>query len=477
MISRLNFEILSNPQKKKLVDAAYHIMEEIGVDVHLPEAVKLLEQADCQVDGIRVRIPREVTKRAVETAPKGIQIYDREGKEAMLLQGRNSYFGPGPTCPNFFDPYTGERRLAAKGDAAATALVSDALPNMDYVMSLTMIGDKTGVLADLHEVDAMVRNTTKPVCTWAFNAANMEDIFKMCACVVGGQEQLREKPFLIVYSEPTTPLAHSKDALEKLILAAKYGVPCIYTPGMILGGTALTTIAGSLPIGLAECLTGLVISQLAAPGAPFIGGTSGSPLDMKTMQTPYGAPEGNLLLGASNEVMRYLGLPSFDMTGATESKRVDAQAGIEVAMQAIISLQSGGNLIHDCGFMDVGMTGSLDHLVLCDEIISMAKRYCHGVEVDDERIGFDTVAAVGPGGNFLGEEHTFNFFRSDVWTPTLFERRPYDAWVSDGSKDMGTRVHEKMLAILEKHKPTPLAKEVEAELDAIIAGAEKRVAK
>ncbi|MDO4542800.1 MAG: trimethylamine methyltransferase family protein [Bacillota bacterium] len=464
--------MLNDDQKEKLVEACYHIMEDIGMDIHLPAAVDMLSAAGCEVDGLRVRIPREVTKKAIATAPTGIRIYDRDGKEAMLLEGRNSYFGPGPTCPNFFDPYTGQRRPATKADAAAAALVSDALPNIDYVMSLTMISDKTNVLADLEEVDAMVRNTTKPICTWAFNAENMEAIFKMCAAVVGGEDMLRQKPFLIVYSEPTTPLSHSKDALEKLIIAAKYGVPCIYTPGMILGGTSPTTIAGSLPMGLAECLTGLVISQLVAPGAPFIGGTSGSPLDMRSMQTPYGSPEASLLLGASNEVMRYLGLPSFDMAGATESKRVDAQSGVETAMEVLISLESGGNLIHDCGFMDIGMTGSLDQLVFCDEVISMAKRYCRSVEVDEDRIGFDTIASVGPGGNFLGEEHTFKFFRSDVWNPTLIERRPYDAWETDGSKDMATRVHEKMLTILENHKPGALAPEVLSTLDDILNRAE-----
>ena len=90
----------------------------------------------------------------------------------------------------------------------------------------------------------------------------------------------------------------------------------------------------------------------------------------------------------------------------TESKKVDAQSGAEIAMEILISLQSGGNLIHDCGFMDVGITGSLDQLVLCDEVIGMAKRYCQSVAVDDDRIGFDTIKAVGPGGE-LFERRTY----------------------------------------------------------------------
>ena len=475
MISQVEFRFLTEAKMDRLLDAGYQIMEEIGMDIHYGEARDLLAAAGCAVDGIRVKIPREITKKAIDTAPAGIQIYDRDGKEAMLLKDRNSYFGGGPTCPYFFDPKTGERRPAQKSDAATAAKVTDALPNIDYAMSLTMVGDETKVLADLHEIDAMVRNTTKPLAGWAFNRENMEDIFAICAAVAGGREQLRRKPFLIVYSEPTTPLTHSEEALKKLLLAAEYGVPCIYTPGMILGGTAPATIAGALPVGLADTLTGLVIAQLAYPGAPFLGGTSATPMDMKTMQTPYGAPETSMILGASNEIMHYLGLPSFDMTGATESKKIDAQAGIEVSMEALVSLMTGGNLIHDCGFMDIGMTGSADHLVLCDEIIGMAKRYCANFEVSDDTICVANTAAVGPGGNFLGAEHTFKYFRSEFWEPTLMERRAYDAWQADGAKDTAARVHEKLTAILESHQAEPLPAAVIAEIDAIIAAAEARL--
>ncbi|HMM07176.1 MAG TPA: trimethylamine methyltransferase family protein [Clostridiales bacterium] len=475
MISQLDFRLLTEAKMDQIIDGGYQLMEQIGMDIHYDKARDLLGAAGCSVDGIRVKIPRELTKKALALTPSGIQIYDRNGEQAMLLEGHNSYFGGGPTCPYFFDAETGERRLAKKSDAAASAKVTDALPNIDYAMSLCMIGDQTKVLADLHEIDAMVRNTTKPIAGWAFNKENMEDIFHICEAVAGGKEQLRAKPFLIVYSEPTTPLVHTEEALEKLLLAAEYGVPCIYTPGMIFGGTAPATIAGALAVGLADTFTGLVLAQLAFPGAPFLGGTSGTPMDMKTMQTPYGAPETSLILGASNEIMRYLGIPSFDMTGATESKKIDAQAGIEVSMEAMISLLTGGNLIHDCGFMDIGMTGSVDHLVLCDEIISMAKRYCKGFEVSDETICIDTITEVGPGGNFLKAEHTFKHFRSEFWQPAIMERRAYDAWKADGAKDTAQRVHEKLTEILETHRVEPLSDEVTAKIDAIIAAAEARL--
>lgn len=476
MISDIQIDYLNEEKIEKIVDAAFTIMETTGEEIHYEKAREILEKAGCTVEGLRVKIPREVTKKCIALAPDCIDIYDRNGNPAMKLTGRNTYFGGGPTCPYFYDARTGERRPAKKEDAAVSAKVTDALEHIDYAMSLVMVADETNVLADVHEVDAMVRNTTKPIASWAFTKENMEDLFHICEAVAGGAESLRKKPFLIVYSEPTSPLAHGEEALKKLLVAAEYHVPCIYTPGMILGGTAPATIAGGLATGLSEFLTGLVVAQLAYPGCPILGGTSATPLDMSTMQTPYAAPETSMILAASNQIMRYLGIPSFDMTGGNESKKIDAQIGMEVAMEAMVSLMSGGNLVHDCGFMDIGITGSADALILCDEIIAMAKRYCTNFEVSEETLPLETIDRVGPCGNFLSEEHTFRHFRNEFWQPTLLERRNYESWEADGSKDMAQRIHEKLQIILDTHEPEPLSDDVIAKIDAIIASAEKRIA-
>ncbi len=477
MISNLNPRLLSDRNIEKVLEAAYSILENTGAYVYYDKAVELLVANGCTADGIHVKIPKTLVKKCIESAPKGIQLYDRDGNESILLKGRNVYFGGGPTCCNFFDPYTGERRPPQKGDAAKAALVTDALPNIDFVMSLCMIADETPVLADVHEVDAMLRNTKKPIATWAFNGPNLDKILQMFAAVAGGVDKLREKPNVVIYNEPTTPLKHTKEAMEKMFVTSKYGVPALYTPGMIMGGTAPSTIAGALAVGLADEFVGLVVSQLLSPGTPFIGGTSGSPMDMQTMTTPYGAPCTSLLLGASNEVHRYLGIPSFDMAGATESKTVDAQAGIEATLEVMVSLLTGGNLVHDCGFMDCGLTGSLAMLVLDDEIIGMAKRTCRGVEIDDERIGLDVIDEVGPGGNFLQSLHTMEYFRDEFYFPSLIDRRGYEAWEADGKTTMGDRAAKKAVQILETHKVDALPDSVLKELDRLVAEAESTIKK
>ncbi|SCK02334.1 Trimethylamine:corrinoid methyltransferase [uncultured Eubacterium sp.] len=472
MKSNIKLTFLGEEKIKKIMEAVYTVMETVGADIHCPKAVELLQTAGCVVDGIRVKIPRTLVEECIESAPEMVRIYDRRGKETMLLGDRNSYFGSGPTCCNFIDPQTGERRLSRKEDAANTAKVVDALEHMDFAMSLVMIGDQTEKLADLHEVDAMLRNTTKPIATWAFTKKNLERIFEMCEAVAGGAEAFKERPFLIVYSEPTTPLTHTKDAIEKLMTAAEHYVPCVYTPGIIMGAAGPTSVAGCLTIGFAESLTGLVIHQLTAPGAPFIGGVGASPLDMKTMQAPYGTPEGNMLESASNEITRYLGIPGFDLAGATEAKTVDAQAGMEGMFGILISLLGGGNLIHDSGFIDIGLTGSLTHLVACNEMVGIAKRIAEGIDVSDALIGLDTIAEVGPGGNFLSTKHTYQYFKKEHLIADLVERRSYEAWESDGAKDYGMKAAEKVRYILEHHQAEPLAADVVKTIDKIIEEAE-----
>ena len=464
----LTLKLLSEEEIQQILNGAYKVLSQVGVEVKNAEALEVYANLGCGVNGTRVTIPREVVEKSLQTVPQYIDIYDREGNLAMKLGGRNSYYGSGPTCPNFIDPDTGERRTATKQDAVATAVVSDALPNIDYVMALVMINDSPRGLADIHEVDAMVRNSTKPIATWAFNGHNTQTIIDMCAGVKGGLKELQEKPFVIVYAEPTTPLTHCKEALDKLMILAKNRIPVIYSPGMIMGGTAPVTMCGALSVGISESLSGIVLHQAVCPGAPIISSAAGTILDMKHMKTPYGTPESLLMYAASSEIYRYLGVPSFGLAGATEAKSLDAQAGYESALQIFMNEGSGANLIHDVGFTDYGLTGSCNQLIMCDEIIGHVQRLFRGIDIDDGRMGFETVAKVGPGGNFLGEEHTFEYFRSDIWNNDISDRGSYEEWVDNGGKSLDVVVAEKFQSILANHKPIPLGKEVIDRLDAII---------
>ncbi len=477
MISNSKFQIMTDEKIEKVLSAAYEILAVTGANVHNDKALKLLAENGCEVDGVHVKFPTELIKKAIASAPKGVMIYDRNGKEAMNMTGRNIYYGSGPTCCNVYDPYTGERRTPKKQDAANAAKVCDALPNIDFAMSLCMIGDHEPILADIHETDAMIRNTTKPLSLWAFSGENLDTILQMCGTVVGGMDKFAEKPFVIVYNEPTTPMVHTKEAIDKVFVTAKYKIPAIYSPGMTLGASAPVTIAGALAVGLADCFVGLVISQLANPGTPFVAGVGASPMDMSTMQCLYGDPRCALVTNSANEVFHHLGLPIFDLAGATDSKKVDAQAGMEGMLRVMAAMMTGGHMVHDCGFMDMGLTGSLSMLVASDEMIGMARRFLGGFEVDDETIGMEYIAEAGPGGNFLQSMHTFEYFREEIYQTDLLEHRTYDAWKDDGAMTFEDRATRKAVKILETHTVETLPDSVLKELDRLVAEAESAIKK
>ncbi|GAH85317.1 unnamed protein product, partial [marine sediment metagenome] len=244
----------------------------------------------------------------------------------MQLEGRNTYFGTGSDCPSTIDPETGEHRSSSKADVARTARLVDGLENYDFFMSMGIASDASRVTSYVHQFDAMVRNTSKPLVFTANNTADMKDIMDLAAVVIdGGRSELKAKPRYILYNEPISPLLHSPDGVDKLLFAAEHNIPVIYIASPMMGGTAPVTMAGCIAQANAESLSGLVIHQLKKPGAPFVYGADATILDMKTMIFSYGCPELQLMDVAFAGLARKYELPLFCIGGATDSKVVDAQ--------------------------------------------------------------------------------------------------------------------------------------------------------
>lgn len=199
-----------------------------------------------------------------------------------------------------------------------------------------------------------------------------------------------------------------------------------------------------------------------------------SMMDMHTGRPAYGSPEASLHSAAAVDLARYLGLPFMGTAGASEAKRVDAQAGAEAALQVMLSALSGASLVHDVGFLDCADIGSLGYLVLVDEIIGMARRVMRGIPVNAETIMFDLIEKVGPGGSFLNQARSAALCRSEAWVPTVLDRTPYRIWETKGSPTTEQRVNEKVRKILDSHQPSPLPPEAAEKIEAILIKAEQR---
>lgn len=453
----LSVRALSEETVRQVHEASLEILASTGVRLEDETARSILADRGCRVQGVTVRIPGTVVEKALDLAPKGIPIWDREGRvTAMRLEGSNSYFGGGSDCPFTLDPASGERRKATLDDVAQTARLNDGLEHIDFIMSLALPQDLPPGISDALAFLAMVENTSKPICFTTFGPESLEWVYQ-AMLAFRDAAGLRQRPFAIHYAEPVSPLLHPAPVVAQVRFCAERGIPIVYAPGLMAGGTAPVTLAGTLALANAECLSGLVLSQAFAPGAPCIFGAFATVLDMKTTVFSHGAPELSLMSGAMSDLAHHYGLPCWSQAGTGDAKGVNAQAGAEYALSILMAALSGANLIHDCGFLDSSMTASLESCVLADEIISMVRRIVEGVVVSPETLAVDVVERVGIGGHFLMEDHTLRHMRREVWYPRLFERRSFESWARSGAERLEARMRRRAQEILHDHQPAPLS--------------------
>ena len=441
---------LSDRQLDMLHEASLKILSETGLNVHCAEMRDLLHDAGAEVqDDLRVRIPAELVERSLSTAPSQVDVYDRRGEVAMALEDRRVYFGTGSDLVYTLDFQTHKRRESALKDVELSARLCEKLPNIDFVMSYALPCDVKKSQIEVEQFRAMLDNTVKPIVMTVFSGRETFHQIHELACErCGGEEEFRQAPNYIAYGQFISPLQHDHEAIERLIFCADHVIPLIYVPTIMLGASGPISLAGALALANAECLAGLVMHQSRSPGAPFIYGGCVSPLDMKTTVFTYGSPEWRLADAALSQLSLRYNLPIFGTAGATDAKTPDAQAGAEWAYSLLTCALCGTNLIHDVGYVESGLLGSLEALVICDEIIGMIKPMINGFEIRDETLGLDRIDQVGPGGHFMEEEHTLERLRTDVWYPSLFERGRFEDWQTGGGKDVVQRARDRVKELL-----------------------------
>ena len=463
--------MLSAEQCRTIHFASLEILRRTGVRIYHEEALQLLRDSGVQVsEGNLVRFQPGLVEWALERAPSRIALCRRGTDQvAAALEGRRVSFGPGSDCLNYLDPRTGERRKFTAQDVVDCIRVVDALPEMDFCMSMGIPSDLELDNAYRWQFAKMVEHTTKPIVFVCDDRLDCEAIAAMAAAAAGGRDALRLNPTLLLYSEPSTPLKHSETATDKLLYMAEEGLPIVHSPAPMMGGTAPVTMAGGLALGNAEVLSSLVMHQLKRPGAPFVYGSGLHHLDMRTTISVYSAPEFELARVAVAEMGRFYNMPTWGYAGHSDSCAMDEQAAADSAFSVLTSLLAGSNLVHDVGYLEAGLTTSPEMIVFTAEMVQMLRRFMGGVSLDAESLALDVIHSVGPGGEFISTDHTMEHFR-EFWEPTLFNRKRVEDWVAAGSKRLGERLREKTVAILDEHEPEPLSEDVCQEIESILQG-------
>jgi trimethylamine--corrinoid protein Co-methyltransferase len=339
--------------------------------------------------------------------------------------------------------------------------VQDALPEYGFVMSAFLPADVDGRIYDRYQMEAMLNHTNKPIIFVAPDFEGCELAIEMAEIVAGGAEAFQRRPFATCYINVTTGLIANQEALRKCMYLAEKGLPQLYIP---LGGGP-HSVAGDTAFEYAGVLLGIVLAQLVREGSPvMVPGWGGGLTNMKTMTSTYCMADGQ---GMALAMGHYYGLPTFGMAGCTDSKVLDMQAGIEIGMNLLLQTLEGGHLIHDLGFMDSGMQGSLALMAICNDWIDWIRHATAGVDVSEEAMAMDVVHELGPGGDYVSHPHTLAHCRDGCY-PSLVDFWNYDRWVAQGSRDTTQRASRLVERILEEHEVEPLSKDVQRDVHAVV---------
>ena len=341
-------------------------------------------------------------------------------------------------------------------------------------MGLSLFDDVTPELASVYEFAEELANTSKPIVAWANSTGALAAIFEMAAAALGGEEALRAKPLFAYFTTYESPLKLADAPLANMLWAADHGIPVVCLGGPTVGLESPFTGASALVLHLASALAALTVVQLKVPGAAMAIGGLPSMMDLRTARPAYGSPEASLHSAAAADIARHLGLPFMGTAGASEAKRVDAQAGAEAALQVMLSALSGAALVHDVGFLDCADIGSLAYLVLVDEIIGMAKRVMRGIQVNPETIMLDLIEKVGRGEASSIKPGPPLFAGPKPGYPACSIANPYALWEKKGRHTTEELAHERVIKTLDTHQPLPLPPDVLEKIEDILSRAELR---
>ena len=424
------YNILSNDDLDALHEATLQLMEDYGLQMHGKEALDILAGAGCEVDyeNDRVKFPRNLVNDAIEKCPAEFTLCGRTPDKDTLIGGKKVAYKNFGTGVFIFDPYTGELRESTKEDLGNVARFIDAIPEIDVFSIAVTAGDVNQKVRSLHEAEVVFNNLTKNFAHDLEGVKNTQRFIDMAAAIQGGYDKLRERPIVAMGACPNSPLEINENETSIIILSARHGLPIDILSMGLCGATTPATLAGTLVCTNAEILGGIVLAQIVNPGNKILYGSSTTIMDMKTAQSPVGAPEHAMCSAAVGQLGHYYGIPT--NVGGT---------------------QADGK---------------------CFE--RMTRRILQGIPVNEDTMALDVIKAVGPANNYLAQKHTRKYMRKELSTTQYIDRTQRETWEKKGAMTMTEATRAKAIDILENYKPEPLPEDVKKRIhDIVVEGEEE----
>lgn len=466
------FELLPADLVKQVLDEAFQVLDSPGVKVLASEARELLAEAGATIDQHNhvAHIPERLAREALSTVPHQFHLYDRKGERAVQYGGDAVQFDPGSSGINILDPETMEHRPAETPDLVRLIQVAEMLPQYDAQSTAVVCADVPEAIGDIYRLYLVLLYSNKPIVTGSFSVDTTGLMFDMLGIISGGRQALAQRPLAIFDVCPSPPLTWTGFAAQNLIDLARAEVPAEIVSMPLAGATAPVTLLGSVVQHTAETLSGIAIHQLARPGSSLVWGGAPAIFDMRHGTTPMGAVETAMLNVCNAQIGKSLGLPTHGYLGASEAKIVDAQAGLESGITALLGAMAGVNMISGAGMLDFLACQSAEKLVVDAEAIAMAKRLLEGVQIRTDPLATAMFAGIDFKADFLKQKITRQLFAEEQHLSSpVIDRSSLRTWQEQGHPDTFNRAKKQVEKLLENYERPGTPAEIERELHKMMA--------
>jgi trimethylamine--corrinoid protein Co-methyltransferase len=474
---RPTLRFLPDELKVRIIGEARELLCSLGVEIHNRQVLGLLGDCGARIDlaSAHAGLTEDVIDRALKTVPSSVPLYDVLGRQTHSLGGDAVYFTPGSAAITILDSDTAEARPPTTADYIDYAKVVSGLPQIEAQSTAFIPADVPERISDSYRLFLSLMYCEKPVVTGAFTAEAFAVMRDLQVAVRGSAESLRTKPLTIFSCCPTSPIKWSDVTSQNVVDCARAGIPVEFVSMPLSGFMAPVTLVGTLVQHTAETLSGVVISQLAEPGAPVLYGGSPAVFDIRYETTPMGAVETQMIDCAYAEIGRFLGMPTQAYIALSDAKLLDAQAGLESAMGATLAALAGVNSVSGPGMLDFESCQSLEKLVVDHEICGMALRLVRGIEPRDDFPAQPLFEELLATQHLLIADHTLAHRDTEITLPgPVIDRANRSRWSAEGGLTIGQRARHEVQRLIDAYTPSALSDDCKAELESVMAAEARR---
>lgn len=461
------FRVLSSADLNRVHEATVRVLEETGIGFQEKEVQELFKKHGAKVEGEIVYISRKMLEDALKTVPSTFKWWARNEANSIVVGGEQERTHISPNSgPVYVQDLDNGRRLGKMEDVVNLYKLAQASSVVNTVGHIPVNPSDVGTSEkSLTVFYNLLKNTDKPLIGYESTPEEIRKIFEMIEITMGQKGYLLDHPAIAISVNPLSPLRFDDKACQRIVEYAKYRQPVMILSCALAGVSAPVNILGSAVLQNAEMLAGLVLTQIANAGSPYIYSPASTVANMQKGSYITGTPEANLINVACIQLAQELyEIPCRSMAGLTDAKTIDCQSGYETMQNLFMLMLSGVHVINECvGVLDSIMTTSYEKFIIDEEMMSRILCVMRGVDTSEDALSVDVIKEIGQAGSYLMHPNTFEHFR-ERWTPTVSDWNSYDNWKEQGSEDVAIRANRKYKEILEKAPESLLDKELDLQL-------------